>query len=100
MVELDWLMMNYEVSRNDTKPLTILYDKLGSVEDQDGCDLTEKYPNLNLHQVKPKYPYGTHHSKVMVRKQFSVFMRILVYYLVTFKIDKEGWRFLRILPSY
>ena len=69
MVELDWLMMNYEVSRNDTKPLTILYDKLGSVEDQDGCDLTEKYPNLSLHQVKPKYPYGTHHSKVMVRKK-------------------------------
>ena len=74
MVELDWLMMNYEVSRNQTKPLTVLYDKLGSVEDEDGCDLTEKYPNLSLHQVKPKYPYGTHHSKVMVRISQDLFL--------------------------
>jgi len=36
------------------------------VEDEDGLDITEKYPNLNLQNVKPKYPYGTHHSKVMV----------------------------------
>ena len=25
MVELDWLMMNYEVTRNEKKPLVILY---------------------------------------------------------------------------
>ena len=52
--------------RSESKPLTVLYDKIGSVEDEDGLDITEKYPNLNLQNVKPKYPYGTHHSKVMV----------------------------------
>ena len=66
MVELNWLMMNYEATKNDTKPLTVLYDKIGGVEDDDGCDLTEKYPNITLQQIKPKYPYGTHHTKIMV----------------------------------
>ena len=29
MVELDWLIMNYEVTRNDKKPLVILYGEVG-----------------------------------------------------------------------
>jgi len=78
MVELDWLMMNYEMTRNESKPLTVLYDKLGGVEDADGCDLTEKYPNITLQKIRPKYPFGTHHTKIMVIVYEDESVRVVV----------------------
>ena len=59
MVELDWVLMNYEVTKNSGKPLVILY---GAEDPQLTPD------NLPGHvtavRIKPKYPFGTHHTKV------------------------------------
>jgi len=61
MVELDWLTMNYEATNTQHLPLVILY---GS----ENPDLASPNlpSNIRAVRVKPKYPYGTHHTKMMV----------------------------------
>ena len=58
MVEMDWLMMNYSVTGNDKKPLVILHG-----EDKTYDDLPN---NVRTVRIKSRYPYGTHHTKLMV----------------------------------
>ncbi len=59
MVELDWLLMNYEATRNSDKPLVILY---GAEDPQLAPDNLPS--NVTAVRIKPKYPFGTHHTKV------------------------------------
>ena len=63
MVEYDWLMMNYQVTKNDHKPLTIIYG-----EDNTQLAVNNGQPKRNIiaKRVKPRYPFGTHHTKMMV----------------------------------
>ena len=59
MVELDWLLMNYEATKNSDKPLVILY---GAEDPQLAPDNLPS--NVTAVRIKPKYPFGTHHTKV------------------------------------
>eukprot|EP00088_Acartia_fossae_P012403 TRINITY_DN16392_c0_g1_i6.p1 TRINITY_DN16392_c0_g1~~TRINITY_DN16392_c0_g1_i6.p1 ORF type:complete len:592 (+),score=114.72 TRINITY_DN16392_c0_g1_i6:30-1778(+) len=74
MVELDWLLMNYEVTKNSGKPLVILY---GAEDPQLTAD------NLPGHvkavRIKPKYPFGTHHTKMMVLVYEDESVRVAVH---------------------
>lgn len=61
MVELDWLIMNYQITKSDKLPLVILH----------GEDNSELLPdnlpnNIRAARIKSRYPYGTHHTKMSV----------------------------------
>ena len=73
MVEWDWLKMNYEVTKNDAKPLLIIHG-------EENIDLSrERLPeNVRAVRVKPRYPFGTHHSKVMLLQYSDDSVRIVV----------------------
>jgi len=74
MVELGFLTMCYELHKVQDLPLVILY----GAEDP---DLT--HPNLpsNIRaiRVKPKYPFGTHHTKMMVMSYKCGGVRVVVH---------------------
>jgi len=74
MVELDWLLMNYEVTKNHTKPLVILYGA-------ENPDLTSSdlQTNITAVRIKPKYPFGTHHTKMMVLVYDDESVRVVVH---------------------
>ena len=76
MVEYEWLMMNYEVTQNQKKPLTIIYG-----EDNAELAANKGHPkqNVNAIRVKPRYPFGTHHTKMMVLVYEDNSVRIVVH---------------------
>jgi len=74
MVELEWLQMNYEVTRNDKQPLVILYG--AENPELTSSDLPS---NIRAVRVKPKYPYGTHHTKMMVFVYEDESVRVVVH---------------------
>ena len=76
MVEYEWLMMNYEVSRNHHKPLTIIY---GEDNNELSANAGQPKPNVIAKRVKPRYPYGTHHTKMMVLAYDDKSVRIVVH---------------------
>ena len=61
MVEWEWLKMNYEVTKNAEKPLLIIHG-------QENEELRPKNlpKNVSARLVKSKFPFGTHHTKLMV----------------------------------
>jgi len=74
MVDLDWLVMNYEATKTEHLPLVILY----------GAENPElASPNLAANiravRVKPKYPYGVHHTKMMVLLYEDMSVRVVVH---------------------
>jgi len=73
MVELDWLLMNYEVTRNDKQPLVILY----GAENPELAS-SSLQANIRAVRVKPKYPFGTHHTKMMVFVYDDESVRVVV----------------------
>jgi len=77
MVDLEWLMMNYEVTRTKDRPLVILY----GAESQElaSPDLQEVWPSCRAVRVKPKYPYGTHHTKMMLLTYEDGGVRVVVH---------------------
>ena len=74
MVELDFLTMCYEVHNVQDLPLVILYGG-------ENPDLTSaKLPsNIRAVRVKPKYPFGTHHTKMMVMSYKCGGVRVVVH---------------------
>jgi len=61
MVELDWLLMNYQITKTDKLPLVILHG-----EDNPSL-LPDSLPdNIRAARIKSRYPYGTHHTKMSV----------------------------------
>jgi len=83
MVDLDWLTMNYEATKTDQLPLVILYGA-------ENPDLASS--NLSSHiravRVKPKYPYGTHHTKMMVLVYEDNSVRVAVH---TANLVPDDW---------
>jgi len=72
MVELDFLTMCYEVHGVQGLPLVILH----------GCEspeLTSPPAHVRAVRVKPKYPYGTHHTKMMVLTYSCGGVRVVVH---------------------
>ena len=61
MVELDWLLMNYEVARVNHLPLVLLHGAECPELARPGIP-----PNLTAARVVPPNPFGTHHTKVIL----------------------------------
>ena len=51
--------MNYEATKNSDKPLVILYGAEDPQLAQNNLPV-----NIKAVRIKPKYPFGTHHTKV------------------------------------
>ena len=76
MVEYEWLMMNYEVTKNDHKPLTIIY---GEENAELAANNGQPKKNITSKRVKPRYPFGTHHTKMMVLNYDDGSVRVVVH---------------------
>ena len=76
MVEYDWLMMNYEVTENDHKPMTIIY---GEDNTQLAANNGQPKSNITAKRIKPRYPFGTHHTKMMVLCYDDGSVRVVVH---------------------
>jgi len=74
MVELDFLTMCYEIHNVQDLPLVILY----GAENPD-LTSTSLPSNIRPVRVKPKYPYGTHHTKMMVMSYKCGGVRVVVH---------------------
>ena len=76
MVEYEWLMMSYEVTKNEHKPLTIIFG-----EDNIELAANNGRPRNNIiaKKVKPRYPFGTHHTKMMVLVYDDGSVRVVVH---------------------
>jgi len=74
MVELDFLTMCYEVHNVQDLPLVILYG--GENPDLTSTSLPS---NIRAIRVKPKYPFGTHHTKMMVMSYKCGGVRVVVH---------------------
>jgi len=76
MVEYEWLMANYEITKNHEKPLTIIYG-------EDNNELAENNGkprnNITTKRVKPRYPFGTHHTKMMILAYDDKSVRLVVH---------------------
>ena len=77
MVDLDFLMMNYEVTRTENLPLVLLYGH--DSPELSSPHLSETYPNLRAIRIRPKSPFGTHHSKMMVLLYEDGGVRVVVH---------------------
>jgi len=74
MVELDFLTMCYEIHNVQNLPLVILY----GAENPD-LTSTSLPSNIRAVMVKPKYPFGTHHTKMMVLSYKCGGVRVVVH---------------------
>jgi len=83
MVELDWLTMNYEATKTDHLPLVVLY----GAENPDLAS-SNLASNIRAVRVKPKYPYGTHHTKMMVLMYDDGSVRVVVH---TANLVPDDW---------
>jgi tyrosyl-DNA phosphodiesterase-1 len=74
MVELDFLTMCYEVHSLEKLPLVIVHGA-------ESPELASLPPTSNIRavRVKPKYPFGTHHTKLMVLTYSCGGLRIVVH---------------------
>ena len=72
LVDYDWLRMSYEATGNEKIPLLILYG-------EDRPDLKNiKEENVNAVRIRSPYPYGTHHTKLMILVYDDDSVRIVV----------------------
>lgn len=74
MVELEWLLMNYEATGNDQKPLLILYGE----ENQDLLGKNHGRGNVTSVRIRSPYPFGTHHTKLMILVYQDESVRVVV----------------------
>ena len=126
MVDLDWLMMNYEVTRTKDRPLVILYGAENPELASPDLQVTpfsqwsmlntltisicqEVWPSCRAVRVKPKYPYGTHHTKMMLLTYEDGGLRVVVHTANLVPGDWENrtqvtlayhWSIFSILSSY
>ena len=76
MVEFEWLIMNYEVAKCHMKPLTIIY---GEENAELAVNNGQIKPNVIAKRVKPRYPFGTHHTKMMILVYEDNSVRVVVH---------------------
>jgi hypothetical protein len=72
LVEWEWLKMNYEATGNQNIPLLILYGN----ENPELAKL--KADNVKAVRIRSPYPFGTHHSKIMVLVYSDESVRVVV----------------------
>ncbi len=84
MVEWDWLWMNYEVTKNQDKELLILYG-----EDNPDLHPSKLPPNVQAVCVKPRFPFGKHHTKMSVMQYEDDSVRVVV---STANLVSSDWR--------
>ena len=77
MVDLEWLLMNYEVKKTENLPLVLLYGH--DNPELSSSNLSQTHPNLRAIRIKPKSPFGTHHSKMMVMLYEDGGVRVVVH---------------------
>lgn len=85
MIDVSWLIEQYQVHNLHTTPLTIVY----------GYDfpmmkeyIAKNLPNVTPHQVNLKDPFGIHHSKIGIYKFENDIIRIVV---STANLYYEDW---------
>jgi len=83
MVDLEWLSMNYEVAKVDELPLVILYGA-----ENPELSSSSLSSNIRAIRVKPKYPYGTHHTKMMILSYEDGSVRVVVH---TANLVPDDW---------
>ena len=72
LVDYDWLRMSYEATGNEKIPLLILYG-------EDRPELKNiKEDNVKAVRIRSPYPYGTHHTKLMILVYDDDSVRIVV----------------------
>lgn len=70
LVDPDWLLMCYKATGNENLPLLILHGENG--------DFRAAPSNVRTLQIKSPYPYGTHHTKLMILTYEDESVRIVV----------------------
>lgn len=59
MIDIMWLMEQYNAQKQGSKPLTIIYGyEFPKMKEY----IQKSLPNVKHHLVKMKDPFGTHHS--------------------------------------
>ncbi|XP_031342097.1 probable tyrosyl-DNA phosphodiesterase isoform X2 [Photinus pyralis] len=87
MIDIAWLMEQYEKMGQEKKPLTILYgDEFPDMKKY----IKLKLPNVTEQYVKPKDPFGIHHSKVGIYVYTDNSLRVVV---STANLYYEDWNY-------
>ncbi|KAK5643135.1 hypothetical protein RI129_006980 [Pyrocoelia pectoralis] len=87
MIDIAWLMEQYQKMGQEKKPLTILYgDEFPDMKKY----IKLKLPNVTEQYVKPKDPFGIHHSKVGVYVYTNNSVRVVV---STANLYYEDWNY-------
>ena len=73
LVDYEWLKMCYEATGNEKIPLLILYG-------EENADLNSNSlpQNVKALRIRSPYPYGTHHTKLMILNYIDGSIRIVV----------------------
>ncbi|KZS04356.1 putative Tyrosyl-DNA phosphodiesterase [Daphnia magna] len=75
MVELGWLLAQYCQHKVQRKPLLVIY----GVESKELSEAGSRVPTINTIRVKPKYPFGSHHTKMSMMSYEDGSLRIVVH---------------------
>ncbi|XP_040566301.1 probable tyrosyl-DNA phosphodiesterase [Lepeophtheirus salmonis] len=73
MVDKDFLLMGYEVNKIEDLPMLILYG-----EDDPGLNKANLPRNITSIKVKSQFPYGKHHTKMMIIVYDDDSVRVIV----------------------
>jgi len=87
IIDIAWLMEQYEKKGQEKKPLTILYgDEFPDMKKY----IQLRLPNVTEHNVKVKDPFGIHHSKVGIYVYSDNSLRVVV---STANLYYEDWNY-------
>ncbi|XP_057366937.1 probable tyrosyl-DNA phosphodiesterase [Daphnia carinata] len=75
MVELGWLLAQYCQHKVQRKPLLVIY----GAESEELSEAKSRVPTINTIRVKPKYPFGSHHTKMSALSYEDGSLRIVVH---------------------
>lgn len=75
MVELGWLLAQYCHHRVQRKKLLVIY----GVESEEMQEAHKLVPTIQTVRVKPKYPFGSHHTKMSLLAYEDGSLRVVVH---------------------
>ncbi|KAI9557608.1 hypothetical protein GHT06_017436 [Daphnia sinensis] len=75
MVELGWLLAQYCQHKVQRKPLLVIY----GAESEELLEAKSRVPTINTIRVKPKYPFGSHHTKMSLMYYEDGSLRVVVH---------------------
>nr|XP_023029940.1 probable tyrosyl-DNA phosphodiesterase [Leptinotarsa decemlineata] len=85
MIDIDWLLKQYQARKQSLKPLTILYGD----DWPDMAKFIDKFcPNVSYKLIKMKDPFGVHHSKIGIYVYDDNSIRVVV---STANLYYEDW---------